>query len=116
MTTKGLDKAFETTKQIITLSTGIVAFTVTFAEKFNVGTEGLQVPLSLKISWILYCASVFCAVWTLMAITGTLNKLDREDSQPETSASNITRPAGLMIFAFVGGLVTTIWAGFQIAG
>lgn len=114
MDTKGLDRAYETTKQIITLSTGIVALTVTFAKEFKVSSNDLSVPLSLKLSWLLYCASVILAVWTLMAITGTLNELDRGGIETNQNRTNIRIPAVLMFAAFVGGIVTTIWSGFLI--
>jgi hypothetical protein len=115
MKNQGLDRAYETTKQVITLSTGIIALTVTFAKEFNVSESGLSVPVSLKISWLLYCASVIFGVWTLMAITGTLRELDKSDANSNQNGTNIRIPAGLMMIAFVGGIVTTIWSGFLIA-
>ena len=115
MSTSGLDRAYETTKQIITLSTGIIALTVTFAKEFKTSDTDRTVPLSLKISWLLYCASVIFGVWTLMAITGTLHELDSGGAKTNPGGRNITLPAGLMMVAFVGGIVTTIWSGFLIA-
>ena len=115
MDTKGLDRAYETTKQVITLSTGIIALTVTFAKEFKVSDTDLSVPLSLKISWLLYCAALVFGVWTLMAITGTLDELDRGGEEANRGRTNIRIPAGVMILAFVGGVVTTIWSGFLIA-
>ena len=115
MNTTGLDRAYETTKQVITLSTGIIALTVTFAKEFKVSAADLTVPFSLKISWLLYCASVIFGVWTLMAITGTLDELDRGGAELNRGRKNIKIPAGLMIITFVGGIVTTIWSGFLIA-
>ena len=114
METKGLDRAYETTTQVITLSTAIIALTVTFASEFSVSDTDLSVPFSLKISWLLYCAAVIFGVWTLMAITGTLHELD-SGTQSNQGGKNIRIPAGLMMVAFIGGLVTTIWSGFLIA-
>ena len=115
MNTSGLDRAYETTKQVITLSTGIIALTVTFAKEFKVSDTDLTVPFSLKISWLFYCASVIFGVWTLMAITGTLHELDRGGAELNEGGRNIRIPAGLMMVTFVGGIVTTIWSGFLIA-
>src|SRR5262245_372578 len=112
MNTSGLDRSYETTKQIITLSTSIIAFTVTFAKEFKAEGAQLTVPWSLTISWLLYCASVIFGVWTLLAITGTYHKLDR--GEVPTNYDNIDFPAGMMIVAFVGGIVATIWSGFSI--
>jgi hypothetical protein len=49
-----------------------------------------------------------------MAITGTLHELD-SGTQTNQGGKNIRIPAVLMMVAFVGGLVTTIWSGFLIA-
>jgi hypothetical protein len=114
MSTSGLDRAYETTKQVITLSTGIIALTVTFAKEFKVSNgDHLSVPWQLQVSWLLYCASVIFGVWTLMAITGTNLQLDDGGARSHQS-QNIRIPARLMLATFVGGVATTMWAGFSI--
>lgn len=95
MNNSGLDRAYETTKQVITLSTGIIALTVTFAKKFKASNTDLTVPFALKISWLLNCPSVIFGVWTLMAITGTLHELDGVGAQSNQSGTNIRIPAGV---------------------
>jgi hypothetical protein len=47
---QGLNAAFDTTKQFITLSTGILALTITFADKFKASDNMLSVPGALKIN------------------------------------------------------------------
>jgi hypothetical protein len=112
MSTAGLDRAYDTTKQVITLSSSIIAFTVTFAKEFK-DSSSHQVPWSLKISWSLYCIAVVLGLWTLMAITGTFDALDR-GAESNQGRTNIRLPAQLMFIAFVSGIVATIWTGFSL--
>jgi len=125
---EGLKTALETTKQIITLSTGVVALTVTFLEKIvePQGGTGRHVPGTLKIAWICFGLAVAFAVWTLMAITGSMNALDRQARQlslnkaqkraTETLAdgTNIRLPAVLMLLLFALGTALVIATGFYL--
>lgn len=124
----GLKTALETTKQIITLSTGVITLTLTFLEKIVAfqGGVGRHVPDTLKIGWICFGFAIAFAVWTLMAITGSLNALDRKARQlslndaqqkaTETLAdgTNIRIPALLMLFFFAAGTALVIATGFYL--
>ena len=116
----GLKSAADTTKQIITLSTGIIALTVTFAKEFKVGAGLLTVPLSLQFSWIAFFLSILFAVLTLMAVTGSLSQIDcstdaaTQRGLADCNASNIRWPAILMIFSFLVGLALTAIAGSSV--
>jgi len=124
----GLKTALETTKQVITLSTGVIALTVTFLEKIvqpNGGT-GRIVPGPLKASWICFGLAVLLGIWTLMAITGSINALDRNARQLSLNedqeravreladGANIRIPALLMLLFFAAGTTLTIAAGFSL--
>ena len=124
---EGLKAALETTKQIITLSTGVITLTVTFLEKIVQPTAkeaARHVPWALKGGWICFGISLACAIWTLMAITGSLNALDREARKLPLNAaqqaavaaladgSNIRIPALLMLFLFAVGMFLTVATGF----
>ena len=125
---EGLKAALETTKQIITLSTGVITLTVTFLEKIvqPTATAGRHVPWTLKAGWICFGLAIWFAVWTLMAITGSMNALDREargltmnESQKQavamlTDGGNIRVPALLMLFFFAAGTALTIATGFWL--
>ena len=125
---EGLKAALDTTKQIITLSTGVITLTVTFLEKIVQPTGGTSrhVPWTLSVSWICYGLAVAFAVWTLMAITGSLNALDRQSrnlalneaqkTATETLADggNIRIPALLMLAFFAAGTALTIATGFYL--
>jgi hypothetical protein len=76
----GLKASADIAKQIITLSTGAVAFTVTFLDKFTAHDKGPihDVPYGLYVAWALFGLTVLLSLWTLMAITGTLDAIDRQ--------------------------------------
>lgn len=112
MPAEGLKAASNATKQIITLSTGITALTVTFAKEFKVA-GALTVPWQLKWAWIAYGATLFFAVWSLLAITGTLAKSDA-NLAASPSDKNIIIPAVPMVLLFIAAFGLTICAGFQI--
>ncbi|WP_315830757.1 hypothetical protein [Bradyrhizobium prioriisuperbiae] len=127
---EGLKSAADTTKQIITLSTGVIALTVTFLEKVvqttasGAGTR--SVPWSMFVAWILFGVAILAAVATLGAITGTLDALDRKqngltlnDSQTQAiedlaNGSNVKTPALVMSATFILAMGFTIATGFLL--
>lgn len=112
MAIDGLKAAADTAKQFISLSTGVVALTITFADKFSPeSAEQLAVPLTLKLSWLAYGLSIIFGVATLMAITGTINQIDLGQENPGVNAQNIRIPALVMVLSFLVGLGLTISAG-----
>jgi hypothetical protein len=126
---EGLKAALDTTKQIITLSIGVITLTVTFLEKIVQPGSGLttrHVPWTLHTAWICYGLAVAFAVWTLLALTGSMNALDREarglpltDVQKAAAAAlaegrNIGIPALLMLLFFAAGTGLTIATGFHL--
>jgi hypothetical protein len=117
---EGLKAAADTTKQIITLSTGIMTLTITFAKEFKVGGGNLSVPVTLQISWAFFFLSILCAVGTLMAITGSLGEIDQSSAAArrrklaDCKAANIRRPAIGMIICFLAGLALTGFAGSSV--
>ena len=125
---EGLKTALETTKQIITLSTGVITLTITFLEKIvqpQVET-GRHVPCTLKIAWICFGLAIASGVWTFLAITGSINALDRKalqlsltaDQQKATETlaygTNIRIPALLMLVFFAVGTGLVIVTGFYL--
>src|SRR5215468_10416340 len=84
---KAFDFAADATKQILTLSTGILALTITFAKDI-LGAPGHWSRL-LGWSWILYLISILCGVWTLLALTGSFSSSGQRTpptSPPPTDA------------------------------
>ena len=103
------DFARDTTKQLITLSTAIIAVTVTFWDKLFTVKDSFSRNLAV-FSWVAFLISVIFGIWTLLALTGTLESLDKENSASIRSR-NITLPSFLQITAFLLGLALTVWFG-----
>jgi hypothetical protein len=116
MPNDGLKTAASVTAQVITVSSGLLAFTVTFAEKFTPKDQVIAPPLTLGLSWIAFALSVLVGFWTLMAITGTLNESDAGRAESNPARTNIRIPALLMFALFLAGVVLLIVAGWTIAG
>ncbi len=111
---EGLKAAHETTKQILTLATGIATLTVTFAKEFKPSGENLHVPITLEVAWLFYAVSVLFGLWTLLAIVGAHNLLDQGKGSVDAMASNVRIPALLMIVAFALAFVLTLVAGGSV--
>ena len=110
---EGLKLAADLTKQVITLSTGIVALTMTFAEKLGQQPNSTPyIPGTLKCSWAFFALALLFSVWTLMGITGTLNALD-EGRDPNPERSNIKIPSCLMMTSFAVALGLVFFTGFR---
>ena len=80
-------------KQIITLSSGIIALTITFANEFIGGLEPFWRVLVI-IAWVLFFVSIFLGVTALGALIGTLDPApenhdqhQQEQAEAETSDS-----------------------------
>lgn len=126
LSAEGLKAAADFTKQVITLSTGVITLTVTFLEKIIQPTAGAtrHVPVSMFSAWILFGISVIAGVATLGAIAGTLEALDRKQNEMPLSevqraavdalgsGANVTWPARAMAVCFLLGMLCTIATGF----
>jgi uncharacterized membrane protein len=104
---KAFDFAQEVTKQLITLSTSIVALTITFLHDIiGGGTSGDGL---LKAAWILYASSVVFGVLALMALTGNL-----EQQNPTVYAGNVRAMSIVQVALFLAALAFTIAFGFKV--
>jgi len=111
-TKQSFEFARDTTKQLLTLATGIIALMITFAKDF-VQSVDETARLFALLSWGLYLLSVIGGLWTLLALTGTLEAKD--DSVPVSiRGSNVTLPATIQILSFLVGLGLTVFT--EIAG
>lgn len=113
MSNAAIDSARDTTKQIITLSTAMLGLTITFSKTFTPEGQTVSLPCTLLIAWVLYGVTIFSGVWTLMAITGTLNNQRESPNSPDANANNIRIPALVMVLSFFLAIVFTIATGFQ---
>ena len=108
---EAFDFARDTTKQLITLATGIIALEITFAKEF-VGTLSESVRLYALLSWLAFLLSVLFGVWTLLALTGTLEAED-EPVPISIRGSNVKIPSMLQILLFLAGLALTVVFGMK---
>ena len=97
---KAFDFACETTKQLITLSTGIITVTITFSKDILAMGKGGH-NIILMASWILFLLSIILGVWTLMALTGELEPVGKEVKKPSIRGKNVTFPSTLQILFFL---------------
>lgn len=103
--------ARDTTKQLITLATGIIALEITFARDFAKAVDAGTRCYAL-ISWLFLLFSVIFGIWTLMALTGTLGAKDK--SVPVSiQGMNVRLPSILQIFTFLLGLGFTVFFGIK---
>jgi hypothetical protein len=99
------EAARESTKQLITLSTGVLTLEITFVQKMG------KTCWLLPLSWGCLLLSVACGVWTLLALTGTLAPMD--NSTPVSIRGlNVTIPSIIQIILFILGLSFTVAFGF----
>jgi hypothetical protein len=110
---EGLKAANSLTAQVITVAVGLLAFTVTFAEKFTPAGKQFALPIALKISWLCFAATIVFGFLTLMAVAGTLLQIDL--GQPETNPkrTNINIQAIIMFALFLIGAISLIVAGWS---
>jgi hypothetical protein len=113
---EGLKAVADLAKQIITLGSALIGVTVTFADKFHAHEEGktaLPPPPELIYAWVAYIVSVFFAVFTLMAVAGSMNEIDRTGAEKHPERTNTKVWGFPMLISFVVGLALTAVAGCQ---
>jgi len=94
--------ASDASKQLITLSTGILALSVTFIK--DIVKAPTKAVWTLKAAWVTYICSIAFGAWTSFALTGTLAA---ESFRPSNIYDfNIRVPAALQVVTF---LVATIF-------
>jgi hypothetical protein len=106
----GFDFAREIATQLIALSVGFLALTITFTK------ELVKTPLTagsrrlLRGSWGLHVVSVCSGIWSLLALTGTLMPLSSNAKPLEglTFGWNVRLPAMLQIASFVLGTIAMV--------
>jgi hypothetical protein len=105
--------ASDLAQQLITLSTSILALTITFTKDILKNPSQKSIA-SIKIAWLVYLLSIIFGIWTLMAVTGTLAPINHQDCNPKLQImGNIRFPAALQIISFIIGTALIIWYGFS---
>ena len=114
---KAFDFAADLTKQLITLATALLAFTVTFAKD---NPDGSYQKWLLVFSWIMLLLSTGCGILTLMALTGNLDPKSATNDQGIKSpiltinSSNVIGTARFQVLFFLLGIIFTVGNGTKI--
>lgn len=110
---KSFDFAADTVKQLIALSTAIIAFTVTFSKDL-LGNSEITSKNLLAIIWLVYILSIISGILTLMALTATLEpKKPKENATPPVKESitvydkSVRICAGIQIIFFGIAIILT---------
>jgi hypothetical protein len=106
--TKAVELIADLTKQLITLSTGIVTVTLLFS-------KDIFVPKHIAVwAWGFYLLSTILGLWALMALTGTLAPVSQSAPKDEDFPikANIRIPSGGQIITFGIAVAFTIWYVF----
>jgi hypothetical protein len=117
-TGKAFDFAQDATKQLLALATGIIAVSITFFKDFATHAPGYARTL-FAWSWVVYLVSVVAGVWTLGALTGTLQPLRPKGpggEGPSINSGNVRLPAVIQLVCFAAGIVLTVVAGLRALG
>ena len=122
---KAFDYASDTAKQIITLSTGILALTITFAKDI-LGSISSVAKVLLMLAWLVYLFSIAFGLITLFTLTGTLDSWSKcqppspgaaPPSPPSIYDPNIARPAKFQILSFLAAtFLIFLSGGFSTCG
>lgn len=104
--------AAETSKQLITLSTALLALEITFAKDIMKAEFDKTAKCLLCASWVFLLLSVIAGVWTLLSLTGSLSQL-KHITPKAIYGSNVRIPSFVQIVMFLGGLGFTVWFGLR---
>ncbi|WP_456001391.1 hypothetical protein [Prevotella sp.] len=123
------DRAFtiasDMVKLLITLSTGVITFTVTFCKTFLGSISGVHSIGWLLASWIILVLSMILGFLTLGAMVGNLSKTNKSNVKTEEAndsegeniegvySSNITVFEFLQMVAFVVGVIFVFIFGYH---
>jgi hypothetical protein len=108
---KTYDFAQDTTKQLITLASAIVALTITFYKDFATGASECSRNL-MGIAWVVYAISILGGLATLIQLTAKLAK----EKDKTTDVWVVVSSFFLQQLGFLIALVLTIWAGWLAMG
>ncbi|MBV9820839.1 MAG: hypothetical protein JO144_01240 [Actinobacteria bacterium] len=105
---KQLDYAKDAILQVITLSSAIVAVSLTFAQNWASGTSRSNKFL-LQLSWIAFLLAILCGIWSILALTGLAYL-----RKPNVRAASLRVPwLAELLFFFAGLGLLTIF-GFRV--
>lgn len=109
-TERAFDLVSDLSKQVITLSTGMIALGITFHKDFLGSGDEPATRWLLVLSWSAFILAVLAAIATLMTTTGVQSKAT-EEVPPDPYASNLRTVGGAQLMLFGLGVALTVAAG-----
>ncbi len=122
---KAFDFAADLTKQLITLSTAIITLTVTFSKDI-IGKIDSSNRYLLLLSWIFFIISILLGLLTLMALTGNLDPIEKNEKQDDENikkvkpspiltitSSNVTGTGQWQVWTFLIAISITCCYGYK---
>lgn len=108
-TKAAFDSIRDSTKQMITLATGVLALTVTFAKDF-IGQAHWGREL-VHFAWYAFLLSAAAGVWVLLAVSGSLGNGADALTHRDAYGLNIRLPALVQVLSFATGLALAVVFG-----
>jgi len=111
--TRALDYAQESVKQILGLSTGVLALTLTFFEDFA-GAHSGAARSCIVISWIFFLIAIISGLLTLLAMTSDLwpKKQNKRTKTVDIWTTDLRIYAIIQVVAFGLGSILMLVAGW----
>jgi hypothetical protein len=113
VSSKAFDFAQDMTKQVLTLSTGIITITLTFLSD-KIGTYSHLARHLLELGWLAYLISILFGLLMLMALTGNLERPNARSGAPTIYAGNVRALSGVQLVMFLAGTVLVGWFATKI--
>jgi hypothetical protein len=109
---KALDYAQDSIKQILALSTGVVALTLTFFKDFG-ATSGVARDWMIG-SWVLFFVSIIAGLIALLSMTSLMWPHEEADRAKvlDTWTLGVRVPAFIQVIAFGLGFTAMLIAGW----
>lgn len=113
---KAFDFCADATKQLITLSTAIIAFTVTFGKDF-LGAVPDESRILAYLAWGAHVLSIIFGLLVLLALTAQLEPKKTQSAAyvPSIRGAPATY-SGLQILSFLIAIGLTAYFGYTVAG
>jgi hypothetical protein len=103
-----IDLAADSSKQLITVATGVITATVIFSKDLNMNFGGRVLA---AVSWVVLIISVLCGLFTLLNISGQLEDCANKSLNPTLTERGFRFFSKGQLGFFVGGIAVTILFG-----
>jgi hypothetical protein len=105
-----IQSAADLAKEIITLATGVLALTLTFAQQLAKAPSRSTLRF-MAACWVLYFISIMCGVMCLMALTGSLSSVPQVLT-PRTPWAQF--PSAVQVLSFAAATLLLIVVGSRV--